>query len=66
MKNSPITLSLSTDPSTLCLPAASSEVEVKDQQIRTELTETQHQHVPAGRMPEQQGRTHAYNNNTLK
>ena len=41
-------------------------MEMKDQQIHTELIETQHQHVPAGRTPEQQGRTHAYNNNILK
>jgi len=40
-------------------------VEVKDQQIHTELTETQHQHVLAGRTPEQQGRTYAYNSNAL-
>jgi len=41
-------------------------VEVKDKQIHTERTETQHPNIPAGRMPEQQGRTHVYNNNTLK
>ena len=48
--------------STVCFTAVGSEVEVKGQQIHTELTETQYHQVQAGRMPKQQGMMYAHQN----
>ena len=46
--------------------AAGSEVEVNDQQIQTEIIETEHKHVQAGSTAKQQGFTQLRAEYTLK
>jgi len=48
-------LSFSTDTGIFCFTAAGLEVEVNDQQIQTEIIETEHKHVQAGSTAKQQG-----------
>jgi len=59
-------LSFSTDTGILCFTAAGLEVEVKDQQIQTEIIEIEHKHVQAGSTAKQQGFTQLCAEYTLK
>ena len=56
----------STDTGIFCFTAAGLEVEVNDQQIQTEIIETEHKHVQAGSTATQQGFTQLCAEYTLK